>query len=152
MSNPASFTASTPRFELPNLIAGQAQKEFYVNEAFSRIDSLLHPSVEGETATPPNSPVEGQCWLVGNAATGDWADEDGNLAAWQAGAWTFIAPQSGTRIIDSSTGGSLYFDGTWTRLSAPTEPSGGAQIDEEARDAIVNVIATLRSAGILPTN
>jgi hypothetical protein len=36
MSDPLTFENSSPRFGLPFLYVGQAQKEFYVNEALAR--------------------------------------------------------------------------------------------------------------------
>jgi len=150
MSDPISFESSTPRYSLPNLFSGQAQKEIFVNEAFARLDALVHPAVEAELTTPPASPLPGQCWLVGTGASGDWSGHDGALASWQGGSWLFIAPQLGCRLTDLSTGGSLCFNGNWLRLIAPAEPAGGITADDEARQAIVNLIETLRSAGIFP--
>ena len=152
MANPITFTAATPRFDLPNLFPGQAQKEFYVNEALARLDVIAHPAIQTEISTPPTSPGEGECWLIGSSATGSWTGYEGNLAGWQAGAWVFVPPLKGLRIFDISTGGMLFFDGVWQRLAAPTAPTGGASVDTEARDAIVNLIETLRVAGILPAN
>ena len=53
MTDPVDFGSMTPRFELPLLFAAQAQKEFFVNEAHSLVDALLHPVVKGTTPTPP---------------------------------------------------------------------------------------------------
>ncbi len=62
MSDPIVFETATAKFELPLLFAGQAQKEFFVNEALSRADLLLHCAIEGETAAPPPAPQAGQVW------------------------------------------------------------------------------------------
>ncbi len=70
----------TARFQIPLLAPGQAQKEFYHNEALERIGMLLCPVVEGgPQAAPPADPVIGACYLVaaggirGMAGTG-WRD------------------------------------------------------------------------------
>ena len=55
----------TPRFALPFILPGQAQKELFHNEALVRIDLALHPAVEGApAAAPPADPEEGRCWVV----------------------------------------------------------------------------------------
>ena len=55
MSDPVLFESASPRFALPLLYSGQAQKEIFVNEAFSHVDALLHCSIEEEMASPPAS-------------------------------------------------------------------------------------------------
>lgn len=148
MVNPVSFTSTTPRYKLPNLFSGQAQKDVFINEAHAVSDALMHAAIEGESDTPPGSPLEGQCWLIGAAPTGEWAGYPGTLASWQSGQWLFVTPLPGMRLQDLSTGGSLYFDGSWQRPVAPVAPSGGNVVDTEARAAIVNLIETLRDAGL----
>lgn len=71
MSDPFLFDSTTPRFGLPLLFAGQAQKEAFVNEAHALADALIHCAVEGEATAPPGAPVDGTSWLVGSPATGD---------------------------------------------------------------------------------
>lgn len=150
MPDPLTFASTTARHSLPNLFPGQAQKEFYVNEAHAILDTLIHPAIEEELAAPPSSPVEGGCWLVASGGTGEWAGHVGDIASWQSGHWLFASPSPGMRIHDVSSGGSLAFTGIWQRLVAPASPSGGTTVDSEARAAIDNLIATLRSAGVFP--
>jgi hypothetical protein len=152
MSDPIAYTTVTPRFGLPLLFAGQAQKEFYVNEAHALVDALLHAACEGEAAAPPSSPSEGEAWLVGSGASGDWSGEDGKLAAYQSGTWLFVQPNDGMRLFDRATGQVLLYRGGWQRPAAPAEPTGGSTVDAEARTAIAGLIAALVDAGVFPSS
>ena len=149
MTDPIDFPSATPRFALPLLFPGQAQKEFYLNEAHALADTLLHAACEGEAADPPASPAEGEAWLVASGASGDWAGEEGKLAARQAGNWLFVAPTEGMRLFDRASGQILLYRGGWQRPVAPIAPSGGAVVDAEARSAIAGLLAALVEAGIL---
>ena len=151
MTDPIAYGSTTPRHKLPLLFAGQSQKEFYVNEAHALADALLHAACQGEAAAPPATPVDGECWLVAPAATGDWAGEDGKLACRQSGTWLFAAPSEGMRLFDSSTGQVVLYRGGWQRPATPAEPSGGTTVDAEARTAISGLIAALVEAGVFPT-
>jgi hypothetical protein len=84
MSDPLTFENSSPRFGLPFLYVGQAQKEFYVNEAL-RARTLLHCAIEGTAATPPATPANGDAWHIASAPTGEWSGQSGKIASWQAG-------------------------------------------------------------------
>jgi len=150
MPDPVSFTSASPRHELPFLFAGQAQKEFTVNEAHARIDALLHPAIEGAANDPPASPVEGECWLVDASPTGAWAGHAGEIACREPENWIFVVPRDGMHILDRSTGQLMLHRGAWTMAIAPTAPTGGATVDAEARAAIAGLIDALADAGILP--
>ena len=63
MSLPVDFDTATARHGFPMLVAGQAQKEFFVNEALARIDALLHPAFETVANTPPAVPAAGE-WIL----------------------------------------------------------------------------------------
>ena len=131
-------------------LAGQAQKEVFVNEAHALADILLHPAIEGEADDPPSAPAEGECWLVGATPTGAWADHAGDVAAYQAGGWIFAAPRDGMRVLDRGSGQDIRYVGGWQRPTAPAEPAGGATVDVEARVAIAELIAALVAGGVLP--
>jgi hypothetical protein len=150
MTDPVLFDAISPRFALPLLFAGQAQKEVFVNEAHALADALLHCAIEGEAAAPPATPVEGTNWLIGAPATGDWVGQDGKLACRQAGNWLFVAPRDGLRLLDRATGQERRYFGSWKIAEAPVEPIGGSIVDAEARAAILQLIAALKAAGIYP--
>ena len=104
MTEPVAFDTTTPRQALPMLVAGQAQKEFFVNEAFARIDALLHPVVEGVASTPPASPAPGESWVVADPASDEWAGHAHALASWDGGQWTFCAPTEGLQVFDRTLG------------------------------------------------
>ncbi|MFB0612976.1 DUF2793 domain-containing protein [Aurantiacibacter poecillastricola] len=152
MSDPYSFTATTPRLGLPNLFAAQAQKEFTVNEAFALLDALVHAVVEGMADNPPPSPVDGECWIVGSQPGGEWAEQAGRIACRQVDNWLFAQPYDGLVVYDRSAGQIARFENGWIRASRVLEPTGGATQDSEARAAITGVLAALRDARILPAD
>ncbi|EIZ78298.1 hypothetical protein WSK_3180 [Novosphingobium sp. Rr 2-17] len=151
MSDPLIFDSATPRFALPLLYAGQAQKEAFVNEALERVDAILHCCISGETTTPPTAANDGDAWIVGATATGDWAEHDGALAIRQGGGWTFIAPRDGMRVYDQAARQERFFAGAWKKATLPVELLGGSTVDGEARAAIIDLVSALQALGIFPT-
>lgn len=149
MTEYVSFTASTPRHALPLLVAGQAQKEFYVNEALARLDLLMHPVVEAQQAAPPVSPTVGQCFIVAAPATGDWEAREDSLAGWDGQQWTFAFPAEGTAVLDRSEGRLKHFRNGWQLPVQPAAPSGGSVVDLEARETIDQLLEVLRQAGFI---
>jgi hypothetical protein len=159
----------TARFALPLIAPGQAQKEVYHNEALAVIDAALHACVEdAPAAEPPAEPDEGQSWLVGEDATGDWAGRDDSLTTWTAAGWRFVLPKPGMTAWNKATGSWLHWSGTTWLTGWPAaalvidgeqvvgarqpdiaNPSGGTTIDAEARVAIDLLIVTLRTHGLI---
>lgn len=148
MTEPVSFVSTTPRFGLPLLFQGQAQKEFFVNEAFALVDALLHPTVKGQSAAPPNTPIAGDCWLVGPDPSGAWSERADSLACFTGSGWLLVAPRLGMRAFDLSLGQIRIYSGTWIAIPSPASPQGGSVIDTEARNSLDQVITALKSAGI----
>lgn len=148
MTDPLSFASATPRFGLPLLFSGQAEKEFYVNEAHALADALLHCAVEDVTDTPPATPDEGQCWLTGPAPGGEWAGQAGKIACRQLGNWLFVDPRDGLALLNRATGQTLRFHGGWIAPAAPAMPSAGTTVDSEVRAALADLLGALTEAGI----
>ena len=109
----------------------------------------MHPAVEGVANDPPAAPIEGECWLVGSAPTGVWADHAGNIASYQAGTWIFSEPRDGMKVLDRSSGQDIRYVSGWQRPAAPALPAGGTTVDAEARAAIAGLVAALVAGGIL---
>jgi hypothetical protein len=150
MSEPLTFDSATSRFALPLLFVGQAQKEFYVNEAHVLTDALLHCAIEGVADAPPADPADGSCWLVGSDPTGTWAGRAGELACRQLGNWLFVAPRDGLAALNRTTGQIIRYAGGWLAPAAPSVPTGGAMPDAELRSAFAELIAALIDAGVFP--
>ena len=150
MAEPVTFTSTSAKLGLPYLFAGQSQKELFVNEAFAILDAMVHPVVLGEAASPPLGPEEGDCWIVSAEPSGAWSDKAGQLAYYETGQWAFVIPSNGLAVYDKTARQFAFFDGTWLRASQVSDPSGGATIDAEAREAIGKIVTALRTSGILP--
>ncbi len=149
MTDPISFISTSPRHRLPLLFAGQAHKEFTVNEAHALTDALLHLAIEGEATAPPVAPGEGDCWLVHAPATGAWQGQEGTIACRQAGAWLFVTPCDGMRALNRATVQDWRYAGGWHMAAPIALPAGGATVDAEARAAIGAILEALKAAAIL---
>lgn len=161
---------STHRLGLPLLNPGQAQKELFHNEALQLIDVVLAGAVEeGPRAAPPAEPAIGQCFIVGQQPTGDWAGYADHVAAFTAGGWRYLAPVEGmTFQVRDERSTATYSGGNWEtgvlrasalhiggqqvigpRLGAIAAPAGGALIDSEARIAVNAILAAMRAHGLI---
>lgn len=111
---------TTPRLGLPFIIGGQALKHITHNESLQKLDALVQPVVESATlTTPPTSPVEGEAYLVPDDATDAWAGHDNEIAAFQAGTWSFYDPAEGWQVFDRASDRLKLFSGTsWITVAA----------------------------------
>ncbi len=161
---------TTTRLALPFIIAGQAQKEITHNQALLRLDALVQPAVESVSLdTPPVAPIPGQSWIIGNSPTGVWAGNAGSIASFTEAGWQFVAPLAGMSVWSKADGVfALYAASDWDlgrapqlgvhiggdqvvgpRQAAVAGPAGGTTIDVEARVAIDQVLASLRTHGLI---
>jgi hypothetical protein len=114
----------TSKLKLPYILAAQSQKHVTHNEALRVLDALVQLAVlDKDVSTPPGSPAEGDCYVVGATPTGAWAGHASQVAAFQDGAWAFHVPSEGwlAWVRDEDT---LYaFDGTgWVPNSGGVNP------------------------------
>lgn len=151
MSDLLSFAATSARHSLPLIFPGQIQKEFFVNEAHALVDALLHPVALGTASAPPAGAADGDCWIIGPQPEADWTGHAGKLACRQAGTWLFATPCDGMRVFDRASGTDMrHMAGRWTSAAPVRAPEGGDVVDLEARRTLIELIATLGTAGVIP--
>lgn len=149
MPAPYDFPSATPFQGLPLLFAGQAQKEFFVNQALSLIDALLQHSVVSSLDAPPNTVSDGEAFRILAPASAEWIGEEDSLAVSIGGAWHFVRPNAGMMIFDQQHGQHLVFTTQWEAASSPATPNGGSVVDVEARAAINHLIQELERLGFM---
>lgn len=61
------------------------------------IDALVQCSAVSITASPPDTPADGEVYIVGAGALGDWGGQDNKVARWstKVSAWEFYTPRAG---------------------------------------------------------
>jgi hypothetical protein len=95
--------SDTPRLGLPLMAESQAGKYQTYNDLALTLDVLASCSVlDRDLTAPPGSPAEGDCYLVATGGTGDWSGHDGDLAAYQGGAWRFYPPPTQYWVTDEA--------------------------------------------------
>jgi hypothetical protein len=105
--------SDTTNLIFPLLSAAQAQKHVTVNEGLQKLDLLLQLQVlDRDLAAPPGSPTDGARYIVAASPTGAWAGQAGKIAAWQDGAWVFVAPREGFIAWIADENRLLFHDGT----------------------------------------
>lgn len=149
MSDALNFPSTTPMIGLPLLVAGQAQKELFVNQALAILDAFAPRAVAASLSEPPSAPAEGDCFRVIAPASQAWVGCEDHISIRIGGAWHIVPPRDGMRLFDRAADRDLFFQSTWQSISAPAAPAGGAVIDTEARAALVNLIQALGQMGIL---
>ena len=129
------MSETTQNLGLPMVAAAQAQKHVTINEAFAALDGIVQLSViDTDLPSPPGSPAEGDRYIVGASATGDWAGQEGRVAVYDGGAWVFRLPRVGWRAWVLDEGREIHHDGTGWLAAIAASPSGATvtfQVTEE---------------------
>jgi hypothetical protein len=143
------FPNATAHLSLPLLIPGQAQKEFFVNQALAILDGLYARVVSASLSSPPATAAEGQCYRINADASQEWQGRSDQIAMRIGDGWHFVTPREGMAVFDETAGQSLVFRAGWQSAVAPPAPTGGPTVDAEARAAIAQLIASLQAVGVL---
>ena len=111
---------TTPNLSLPYILPSQAQKAVTHNEALQRLDALVMLAVKSRDATePPPDPMEGDRYIVADNASAAWSGLEGQVAAFQDGAWIFLQPRDGWVAWSVSEANLVYFaGGIWNATNA----------------------------------
>jgi hypothetical protein len=119
---------TSPNLALPYIVAAQAQKHVTHNEAIRALDALVQLTVlDKDLASPPGSPADGNRYIVAASPTGAWAGQAGKVAAWQDGAWAFLAPREGWLAWVADEDKVYAYSGSaWAELAA--NPGSGASL------------------------
>lgn len=158
------------RLSLPFIMPGQAQKEFFHNEALQLLDFIVQPVVEALPAdSPPASAEPGQSYLVGVSPTGAWIGHPGALACMTEGGWRFCEPFEGMEVkLRPSGERATYVMGSWqvgilearevrvegkkvlsTQAPSIGDATEGVTTDVQARATLLAVLGALRHHGLI---
>jgi hypothetical protein len=111
----------------------------------------------------------GECYIVGDAPTDDWAGRSHCLAGYTSGGWRYVDPIDGmSAYVKATSTWANYRAGSWevgtlrgaglviggtqvvgSRLAAIAGPSGGSIVDPESRAAIDQILSALRQHGLI---
>jgi hypothetical protein len=111
----------TVNLALPYILPSQAQKHVTHNEALQRLDAIVQLVISAELPAPPDTPIEGDCYLIAAASAGPWLGKSGLIAFRQDGAWILIQPREGWQAwFLSEARLRVLTSGTWAEISLPS--------------------------------
>jgi hypothetical protein len=145
---------STPNLDLPYIMPSQAQKHVTHNEALRLLDAIVQLSVKSRTeSTPPQSPADGDRYIVAEGASEDWQGHDLEIAAYQDGAWAFYPPNGGwTAWVEDEKIIASWNGANWNEVCGPdgkfdTVSINGAISDVNNRLALTSPAVLFDNAG-----
>lgn len=107
------------RVGLPLIAASQTQKEVTHNEALARLDTLAHLVLLDRDLTAPPAASDGDIYLVASSATGAWAGQEGRIACFADGFWSFYEPMTGLLAFIADEGTlAVYTSAGWKNYGA----------------------------------
>lgn len=146
--------SDTFQFGLPLVQAAQAQKHVTVNEALARLDAVAQMRVQADDwEVGPASPVEGEAYVVGPIASGEWAGQAGNVAIYSNGGWVFLVPKVGWRAWNVLLKAEIVFDGvSWVRFAGVISTGGAASLQRvvEIDHTVAGAVSV--TANVIPSH
>ncbi|MEM6306442.1 MAG: DUF2793 domain-containing protein [Pseudomonadota bacterium] len=138
------MSSLSARMGLPYIQPNQAQKYLTHNEALRLLDNAVQLSViTTEQVSPPSTPTDGDCYIVPEAAQGDWAGHGGDVAVWEGTYWHFTTPQVGWLAWDRAAQVIIAFTGTaWAPASATVDHLSHLGVNAHADDTNRLIVAS----------
>lgn len=90
---------STPDYGISTVSQQQANPEVTINTAIFQLQMLAGIGVISLQNSPPGSPTEGDCYVVGTSPTGAWAGRANCIAGYLNGAWVFVPDRNSSGTI-----------------------------------------------------
>lgn len=118
---------TTPNLSLREVSgAGSSRLQLLHNEALNQLDAIVHVSVlDRDLTAPPGGPSNGDSYIVGGGATGDWAGHDGELA-YYLDQWLYHELQPGWCVWIDDEATTFFWDGAaFQQLGSGTTGTGG---------------------------
>jgi len=119
----------TSKLQLQYVVANQSQKEVTINADLNVLDMLVQATAKGVCDAPPETPTEGDVYIVGHAPTGAWEGKAKHIAGFFAGVWCIVSPRAGWRVWLEEGKSVRYQGGVWTdekKEDVPASlPAGG---------------------------
>ncbi|MDM9626056.1 DUF2793 domain-containing protein [Rhizobium sp. S152] len=138
----------TANLALPYILPSQAQKHVTHNEGLQRLDALVQLVIAAEHTAPPEAPDEGQCFLIKEGASGDWAGMTGRLAFRQDGSWIYLQPRRGWQALFLELEQIRCFDGNAWRAVSLTMDGSIAMLGINTTPDEVNRLAAASDASL----
>ena len=143
---------TTANLAMPEISASQSQKHVTHNDALRSLDALVQLSVIDDTLTaPPGGESDGDRYIPAATASGAWAGEENNIAAYQDGSWYFYTPQEGWICWVSDTSKALIYTGSsWVPYLGMVGANGGRYSPVNLTDSVTLSGATTNLAIQIP--
>jgi hypothetical protein len=126
----------TTNLKLPYIAPSQAQKHVTHNEAIRALDALVQLSAINRTTTfPPEDVLEGNRYIINAPAKGLWKGREGQIAAWQDGAWAFFTASEGWNVwIEDEKSFVVFHQKKWEKNEIKTNPVSRLGVEATADD------------------
>jgi hypothetical protein len=105
--------SNTPRLSIPEISESQASKYVTHNSALRDVDALLQCTVADKDLTsPPGGESDGDAYIVGSGASGDWSGHDNDIAYYESSAYDYHTPEEGWIVYVQDENKLYVFNGS----------------------------------------
>jgi hypothetical protein len=110
--------ALTPHLQITEVADGQQTVDVTVNEALRRAEAVIQGNViDKDLTAPPGGASDGDRYIVGSGATGDWYGQDDDFAYYKSGTWLFLTPEEGWLVYVQDENLFYLYSSGWAALT-----------------------------------